>query len=194
MTARRGTAEPEPGGAPSFADAVRRGKVSTAEAMALFDALEPVDDVGAMLGVWAGSSFPTGHPFDGALEACHWQGKRFDSVEHAHPLVFRTRSGSPVHVNPVWLAPGIPLAMRLGLFKTAGFGRLFQAALPLLATRRSRARLRMTMHRGVSTATLVYDALPILDVFRRADGDTVLGWMDLKGMEQPFFFVLRRSS
>jgi hypothetical protein len=46
----------------------------------------------------------------------------------------------------------------------------------------------------VSTATLVYDALSILDVFRRVDGDTVLGWMDLKGMEQPFFFVLRRSS
>jgi GXWXG protein/Domain of unknown function (DUF4334) len=165
---------------------------STAEAMALFDSLEPMD-VEALLGAWTGVGFPTGHPLDGVLEACHWQGKRFDSPEHAHPLVFRTSAGGTVHVNPVLVAAGIPLALRWRFARSAWFGRLFQAALPLLATRKSRARLRMTTHRGRSTATLVYDQLAILDVFRRIDADSVLGLMDLKGMEQPYFFVLRRT-
>ena len=38
-----------------------------------------------------------------------------------------------------------------------------------------------------------YDNLPINDVFRKVDDNTVLGIMDLKGMKQPFFFVLRRD-
>jgi hypothetical protein len=62
----------------------------------------------------------------------------------------------------------------------------------LLATRRSRARLRMLQFRGRVTAAMVYDDVPIQDVFRRIDEDTVLGLMDCKGMERPFFFVLRR--
>ena len=51
----------------------------------------------------------------------------------------------------------------------------------------------MMEHRGVSTATMIYDALPIHDVFRKVDDDTVLGLMDLRGLPQPFFFVLRRE-
>jgi hypothetical protein len=30
-------------------------------------------------------------------------------------------------------------------------------------------------------------------VFRRLDGQTLVGVMDCKGMEQPFFFLLRRQ-
>ncbi len=40
----------------------------------------------------------------------------------------------------------------------------------------------------------VYDRLPIQDVFRAAARDVLLGVMDLRGMAQPFFFVLRRES
>ena len=72
-------------------------------------------------------------------------------------------------------------------------GNLFQAVIPLLVTDRSRARLRMTRYRDVDSATMIYDHAPINDVFRRVDEDTVLGLMDLKGMEQPFFFLLRRE-
>jgi hypothetical protein len=35
--------------------------------------------------------------------------------------------------------------------------------------------------------------LPIVDVFRRTDPDTLLGLMDLRGMEKPFFFLLERD-
>jgi hypothetical protein len=45
----------------------------------------------------------------------------------------------------------------------------------------------------VLTATLCYDALPINDVFRKVDDDTLVGAMDLRGLEMPFMFVLRRD-
>jgi hypothetical protein len=64
-------------------------------------------------------------------------------------------------------------------------GSLFQALIPLLATQHSRARLRITRHRGVDSATMLYDHAPINDVFRRVGGNTVLGLMDCKGMERP---------
>jgi hypothetical protein len=49
-------------------------------------------------------------------------------------------------------------------------------------------------HRGVMTAAMVYDDLPIIDVFREAAADTLLGLMDLRGLPQPFFFLLRRDA
>lgn len=44
---------------------------------------------------------------------------------------------------------------------------------------------------------MIYDQLPINDVFRRLDGvagaDAVIGAMDLRGLTRPYFFVLRRD-
>ena len=65
--------------------------------------------------------------------------------------------------------------------------------MPLFQTRRSRARVRMTEYRGKLSATMIYDALPINDVFRKVDADTVLGIMDYKGMPASLFFVLQRE-
>jgi hypothetical protein len=42
---------------------------------------------------------------------------------------------------------------------------------------------------------MVYDALPVIDIFRKVDADTVLGLMDVRG-ETPsawFYFILRRE-
>lgn len=55
-----------------------------------------------------------------------------------------------------------------------------------------KARLRMVRHRGVVTATMIYDQHPILDHFRRVDDDLVLGVMDRKGDASPLCFWLRR--
>ena len=52
---------------------------TTEQAFARFDALPPVE-IAFMLGAWTWESVPTGHPLDGALEAFHWHGKRFDSA------------------------------------------------------------------------------------------------------------------
>lgn len=158
--------------------------------MALFDSLDIVE-TDAMLGTWQGAGFPTGHPLDGLLEAYHWYGKAFLDPEHVHPLVFTNLRGNRVSVNPALMPLGLVDAVPIP--KGALVGRLFQRCLPLLSTRRSRARLRMTRYRGKVSATMIYDGKPINDIFRRVDEKTVLGVMDRKGMAQPFFFVLRRE-
>ena len=165
---------------------------TTAEAFARFDGLPPVE-IPFMLGAWTGEGVPTGHPLDGALEAFHWHGKRFDSAEAVYPLVFTTLGGGLTCLEPKALGPGMRLSDRFPVPKSALAGRLFQLLMPLLSTDRSSARLRMTSYRGVVSATMVYDHLPINDVFRRLDDESVLGVMDLKGMEKPFFFLLRRE-
>ena len=176
----------------SFATAQQVGQVSCEDALALYDALEPIE-TDFMIGAWKGEGFETGHPLDGVLERCHWHGKRFDSAEHVHPLVFRKASGELTTVKPLLVMPGLGLLDRLPFLKSERVGKLFQWMLPLLSGRQSAARLRMVNYRGKTSATMSYDNLPINDVFRKVDANTVLGIMDLKGMKQPFFFVLRRD-
>jgi hypothetical protein len=54
--------------------------------------------------------------------------------------------------------------------------------------------LRTTRYRGVDTATMIYDQLPINDVFRKLDDHSVIGAMDLRGSKKPYFFVLTRDN
>tara|TARA_B100000787_G_scaffold53830_2_gene39041 strand:- start:12546 stop:13115 length:570 start_codon:yes stop_codon:yes gene_type:complete len=174
----------------SFSDFIALGSATTHEALALFDSLNGVN-IDFMLGNWKGASFPTGHSLDGVLEVYHWYGKTFESAEHVHPLVFTHRRGSKVNVNPA-LIPLCALDV-MPILKAPFLGRLMQYFIPLLTTQRSRARLRMTSYRGKVSATMIYDHKPINDVFRQVDSNTVLGIMDRKGMEQPFFFVLQNE-
>ncbi|WP_232797097.1 DUF4334 domain-containing protein [Blastococcus atacamensis] len=160
------------------------------QAFALFDAFRPVS-VTEMIGRWRGSGLPTGSPLDGLLESYGWYGKEFLDAETVHPLLFSTRSG-PRPVDPA-LIPVSVLRGRPGLAHSRAVRAAFTAVRPLLITARPRARLREIEHRGVVTAAMVYDALPIIDVFRRVSARTVLGLMDLRGLPDPFFFVLHRD-
>jgi hypothetical protein len=161
------------------------------EALAFFDGLPPVP-AADLLGRWRGSGLPTGSRLDGLLEAYGWYGKEFLGAEAVHPLVFRDRRGRPRPVDPAWiplsLLRDLPDVARLWPVRTA-FGRLR----PLLYTHRPAARLRTIEHRGVSTAAMVYDALPVIDVFRRVGPDVVIGAMDMRGLPAPFFFLLERE-
>ena len=171
---------------------VNTGSATNEEALEIFDSLEPVA-VGFMIGSWTGEGFHTNHPMDGLLEAYHWYGKRFESPEDVHPLVFTTLRGGVASVNPVFMWPLLGLMHRMLMPKSAAVGRLFQVAMPLFTTSKSRARLRNTDYRGKSSATMIYDQLPINDVFRKIDENSLFGIMDLKGMKEPFFFILRRE-
>ena len=69
----------------------------------------------------------------------------------------------------------------------------------MLATRRPAARLRLLEHRGTLTAAMVYDSLPVIDVFRRLGdpgsagrADALLGIMDRRGDRRPSVFALHR--
>ncbi|MBB2921596.1 DUF4334 domain-containing protein [Cellulomonas cellasea] len=174
----------------ALVDALRAGG-TTEHVLAVFDALPPVE-VGEAVGAWLGAGVPTGHPFDGLLERLGWHGKRFAGTEDGHPLVFRGARGTLWSVDPGRL-PVALLTRRPGVARLPLVDRAFRGLLPLLATRAPRSRLRTVEHRGVRTAAMVYDAVPIIDVFRRVDDRTLLGVMDLRGMPRPFFFLLRRA-
>jgi hypothetical protein len=176
----------------TFPEVVRAGRATTAEALEIFDSLDTVD-VNFMLGSWKGTGFPTDHPLDGVLEAYHWHGKRFEDAEHVHPLVFKTASGGINSINPALMMPLVGWLDRLPIPKSKAVGRIFQICVALFSTNHSCARLRLTNYRDKESATMIYDSLPINDIFRQVDQNTVLGVMDLKGMKQPFFFVLQRE-
>ena len=41
---------------------------------------------------------------------------------------------------------------------------------------------------------MAYDAKPIIDVFAVLDDDTMMDWMDRKGLVPPYFFKLHRDA
>ncbi len=163
---------------------------TTQSALAWWDSLPavPADD---MIGGWRGAEVPTGHPLDGLLAASRWIGKRFVSADEVYPLIHEDGRGRLYAANPA----RVPLAAALRLpVPKGGLGTaLFAAGRPVHATQRPHTRLRTIEHRGTATAAMLYDQRPICDVFRRVDGDTVLGLMDMKGMDRPYFFTLTRD-
>jgi hypothetical protein len=171
--------------------ALERG-TDTATALAFYDGL-PAVAIEDMLGRWRGAELPTGHPLDGLLAKAGWHGKRFDDADGAHPLIFGRGDGSHFAVDPAWIPLGL-MTSWLGLAKNLANPGLVRAAALIAGTTKPKARLRMTEYRGVVSATMIYDALPINDVFRRVDRDTVVGAMDMRGHAAPFLFVLRREA
>ena len=161
-------------------------------ALSFYDSLPPVR-VEEVLGSWRGSSLPTGNPFDGLLERFGWYGKRFDDAETVYPLVFKRRDGSLYAVNPSFVPVGLLVRFPSQLHRPV-VAKLFTALRGVIATTKPHARLRLTEYRGVVSATMCYDALPVNDVFRKVDDQTLLAVMDLRGMERPFLFALRREA
>ena len=172
-----------------YASSVLPERCTPAEALTLFDSLEPVD-MDSMLGRWRGGEVSTGHPMDGLLSLANWYGKEFVSADCVHPLLFTGSNGEVLKVAPN------PQMMKLALSLPIPDNGLVKAAstmlTSLLTTEDSQARLRMMEHRGKLSATMIYDHLPINDVFRRVDEHTVFGLMDYKAIAQPFFFSLTR--
>lgn len=164
---------------------------TTEAALAFFDSLPPVE-IATMIGSWRGKGVETGHPMDGLLERFGWHGKRFTAPDDVHPLVFDQAKGSVFSVNPAMIPVGVVLR-HPDLFRHPLAGWLFRAFRFVLRTDQPKARLRMTEYRDVVSATMIYDSLPINDIFRKVDDDSVLGVMDLRFTPQPFFFVLRRE-
>jgi hypothetical protein len=160
-------------------------------ALVYFDGLAPVA-VEDLIGAWRGEDLPTGNPLDGLLKKFGWHGKRFDGPDDVHPLVFDAGRGRRVSVNPAFTPIGL-MVRRPRLLHTPLAVGAFRIVRPLVTTRLPKARLRLTEYRGVVTATMCYDRLPIHDAFRRIDDDTLLGAMDLRGLDQPFMFVLHRE-
>ena len=166
---------------------LKEREAAVKDAIAIFDSLEPVRPE-FMLGQWKGFEIKTGHPMDGLLEPSGWYGKLFEDPENVHPLLIYTLNKKRLFaINPRF----IPLGLN---FPKNHMLRMFMAFLkPLLKTKRSKARIRMIEYRGKVTGTMVYDEKGIFDHFAKIDENTMLGAMDLKGVSDPYFFVLERD-
>ena len=176
--------------AESWLDRHQNG-VDPQEALAYFDSL-PVVAAAEMLGRWRGSGLVTGSPLDGLLEAYGWYGKEFLDDEAVHPLLFTDRSGRPRPVDPSMLPINL-LRDYAGFLQFWPLRTALVTMRPLLYTNKPKARLREVTHRGVVTAAMVYDTVPIIDVFRRVSDDVRLAAMDMRGLPFPYLFVLRRD-
>ncbi len=163
---------------------------ATEEALELFDELEAIS-IKEMIGKWRGSGFSTLHPMDGLLETFNWYGKEFIDENNVHPLLFLDLKNNLFIVDPKKMPMG--RAFKLPFLKNKSLRFLFLSLKSVLSTTKTRARIRMMEYRGKVSATMIYDDLPVLDVFRKVDKNTLLGVMDSKGLEQPFFFVLKRE-
>ncbi|WP_051027237.1 DUF4334 domain-containing protein [Nocardia higoensis] len=159
------------------------------ETAAFFDNLPTVTVEDITLGRWRGGEIATGHPMDGLLAASGWYGKQFDSPEDVHPLLFSTPGQGIFAVDPRRVPLGLVDRVPHSLVARG------KQALPVLSyglrTKQPRARLRAVEFRGRVSAAMVYDHLPIIDVFRRVDEHTLLGAMDQRGAPLPYFFTLR---
>jgi len=165
-----------------------QGKATTDEALKLFDELSAVD-LAFVMGRWKGTGFHTHHRMDGLLETIGWYGKEFLSPDCVHPLLFS--DGDQIYkVNPNPTA--VNLGFSIDLPQKEMFKPLYRTMGKLFKTEESKARVRMMEYRGKLSATMIYDNLPINDIFRKVDDNTLLGLMDWKAMEHPFFFVLNR--
>jgi hypothetical protein len=166
------------------------GGCTTAQAWEIFDGLPAarVDEV--TTGRWRGEELPTGHPMDGMLTESGWYGKQFDAPEEVHPLLFTDERGTVFAVDP----RRVPLALadKIKPEWLRPMRNNLRTLAPALRTRKPTARLRDIEYRGVVSAAMVYDHKPIIDHFRRLGPDALLGVMDMRGMAEPYFFVLRR--
>ena len=167
-----------------------KDSMSAEEALKFFDAL-PIVNIDTIIGRWRGSGLSTGHPLDGMLEALGWYGKEFIDRDHVHPLLFSDNKGALFSLDPKRVS--MNLALKMPMLRNKLVRQALLAARFVLQTHKARARVRMLEYRGKVSATMIYDNLPICDMFRLIDHDTLLGVMDLKGMEQPFFFKLQRD-
>jgi hypothetical protein len=163
----------------------------SADALAWFDRQEPVP-LEELTGRWRGEELSSGHPFDGLLARHGWYGKEFLDAERVHPLLFTDGTGAPHPVDPT-LAPLTLLRRHPRWLGSPPAAAAFPLARRLLRTCRPAARTRMVQHRGVLTSALVYDRLPVVDVLRRVSADSLVGLMDMRGVPQPYFFLLHRD-
>lgn len=164
-------------------------RITQEEAFSFYDTLDTVE-LSMMKGLWKGRELRTGHPMEGLLDACKWYGKRFEDIENVHPLVFLTSKNKLFYGNPGLL----PLKLPIEKLPNNIISILFSILSPFIRTKKSKARLRMIEYRGKISASMPYDQLAIIDIFRKVDENTVVGIMDFK--ENPssksYFFVLER--
>lgn len=153
-----------------------------------FQRLPPIEPR-EMIGLWTGRGIPSGHPFDGVLENLGWFGKRFTPALRADALLFRLDERKLIAINPARIPLRLALRFhKLGRTRTAR--NLFLYLQRVLRAKGPVASLKTMSFKGVASAAMVYDDLPITDHFRRIDDRRVMGAMMIETDDRIYFFEL----
>ena len=160
------------------------------EAFQLYDKLETIK-IEEIIGLWKGSSFPTGNILDGLLEKFNWFGKEFVDKDNVNPLVFLDNQRKRFNVDPSKIPIGFLNKVKRKEIKNTNLLKNIFLILKF-KTNKSSARLSMIEYLGKISVAMIYDNLPIIDIFRKIDQNTLLGVMDMKS-QKPFFFMLKRE-
>ena len=148
--------------------------------------MEPIP-VEFMHGRWKGFEIETGHPLGGLLVPAGWYGKVFLDNEEVHPIVFFGKDKTELYsVNPKL----VPFEMKVP--KDERLKKMISIVRVVLETTESKARLRPLGYRGKVSATMIYDEIPLIDIFVKIDERRVFGVADMKG-QPPLFLVMERD-
>lgn len=166
----------------NFRTLCHTGSPTQQQMAAAFDALDPVD-LDMLVGLWKADPGYAETPGGRMLVESGWWGARFTDAETVDPLLFRSDDGD-----------GLLAADLLRVLA------LIREGVRNISTRRAEVetsapigRVRMIEYRGVVTATLLYDQVPVLDYLRAVDNDTVIAAVDGRGMaDRPAYALLRR--
>ena len=127
---------------------------------------------------------------DGMLEASYWSGKEFRDLDTVFPLLHEVPLWGEMCLNPARLPIDLVTAVP---WRDRVLPVVFPVLAPLFGTRHPRACLRDVTFRGRLHAAMIYDDVPIMDYFARLGPDHLLGWMQRRGDDLPFFFQLTRE-
>ena len=162
-------------------------KMTQKQALEFFNSLDTVAP-DELWGTWVGGEIETGHPMDGMLTAVGWQGKTFIDMENVHPLLYKIgKNGKVKYADVAKLPIATFMSWPRPLIKA-----IFPFVAPFVTTKNSCTRLREVMHEGKLSATMVYDEIPMLEIFRRIDDNMLLGLADMKSVpDAKFYFTLK---
>lgn len=171
----------------SYAE-LKNGTFSIDQVFAIFDDIGSVD-VAEISGSWSGAEVNTRHEMQGLLEAIDWVGKVFEDDGNAHPLVLGRKKRFAI--KP--FRPLLRLALAVPLFRKPFMAPINSLIARCIQTKKTQATLRMINFRGVVSAAMVYDDVPITDFLRKIDDDHLLGIMEFKWVDEPYAFLLKRD-
>jgi hypothetical protein len=130
----------------------------------------------AMIGKWTGGSFNTGHPTHKQLEDYKWAGKDFHSINEVDPIMLWDDQGNRTRYTE---------------FGTARVRTEIDCQ-TFCVKRSSMLQIREVKFRGVVTAAMIYDKIPIIDYFHHVSEGVVMGAMDNKDLlnDGTYYFIL----
>jgi len=147
---------------------------------AFFDQLPPVE-LEFMVGTWRYANVPSNNRQDYLLEMIDFHGKRFygaDTNYQVDPVICWS-GGKLIRVGsmPYWLFKRIPetTPSREQPVRRAILHKYNQCCvLPFSQTKEPHAHNMIVEHRGVCTTAMVYDHMPMVDVFKKVDDNTIM--------------------